>query len=613
VTGIKQIGTGGEPVVCVRDVSMAYKLYARPLDMLKEALLGGVRHDTFWALRGVSVSVCEGERLGIVGHNGAGKTTLLQLIAGNLKATNGQVVVNGRISSLLSQTPAWNLEETGLQNARFNLLIQGVSERRIRELVEEIIDFTELGAFIHHPVKTYSSGMAARLMFAIATAIEPEILIVDEVLGAGDGYFAGKAAERMQKFCARGRALLFVSHSTAAVQQMCNKALWLHNGSVRLHGEVEYVLKQYELDFRRSEDEALRARHIAAAANRTQTPLLDEVPERGCMRFRIVADKSAHFCATHYVRSIWIQGIGEGAMSVPTEFTDWTQGSTVAALDIVNSEWGRLHERHGEVSRTLAHVTGRRRGGQFTLRVPDDATGDVLNISVEIESAITDPDEELAVEYLDMVQGTWRPLACTGPRRDNSGWRRLRFHGSVAIASPEQAVKARQALVTAALPDVEIIGVYLTADDERTAVVKEREPFDLCVEVLFRRSPELADVGVKLSRSDGVYVFWQSSGLAGPNLADPTGTKIVKFRFDPNNIGAGEYHVTAQVSDGWDYPTNYPYRRVFARVIDAVGFQIAREIPELDFGVLNKRVKVEIHSVRAHGVDEVVIDTRAAE
>ena len=143
-----------EPVVSVEGVSMGYRLYAKPADMLREALFGGVRHDTFWALRDVSLNVYEGQRLGIIGHNGAGKSTLLQLIAGNLQPTTGHIAVNGRISSLLSLVPSWNPDETGLENIKFNLLIQGVDPREIPEKIDDIVDFTDLGPFIYQPLKT---------------------------------------------------------------------------------------------------------------------------------------------------------------------------------------------------------------------------------------------------------------------------------------------------------------------------------------------------------------------------------------------------------------------------------------------------------------------------
>ena len=222
---------------------------------MKELLFGGMHHDRFWGLRNVSLKVFEGERVGIIGPNGAGKSTLLKVICGGLRPSSGSVRTVGSISSLLSMVPGWHEDDTGIENIKYNLMVKGVPSARVPAIIDDIIDFTELGQFIFHPVRTYSTGMSARLSFAIATAIEPEILIIDEVLGTGDGYFAWKAMKRMQEFCARGRAIVFVSHSMASVQQMCDRAVWMQHGSVRLEGEVSYVLKQYELDFRKSEDE----------------------------------------------------------------------------------------------------------------------------------------------------------------------------------------------------------------------------------------------------------------------------------------------------------------------------------------------------------------------
>ena len=594
MSGIEELMDRGPAVVRVKNLSMAYKLYTKPIDLMKEAIFGGVRHDTFWALRDVSLTVHEGERVGIVGPNGAGKSTLLQVIAGNLQPTSGVVSVSGRISSLLSQAPAWNAEETGIQNIRFNLAIQGVPEKRISQLIEEIIDFTELGAFIYHPVKTYSTGMGARLMFALATAIDPEILIIDEVLGAGDGYFAGKAAKRMQEFCARGRALLFVSHSPAAVQQMCNKAVWIHNGSIRLQGEAEYVLKQYELDFRKAEDEAVRARHIAAAAQRTHAVTPDEVPDGDCLRFRIVADKARYLSGTHFIREIRVQGIGDRPIEVPLEFADLTQVGCKAALDLLGAEWGRVHERNGNLSRSLARATGRRLGGQFIVKLPGQITSSSLDIRIDVDSSSTDASEELMVETLDMVDGSWRPLACTGRRRASGGWQLSKFSATVAIPQPEQALETAQTITKNALPDVELLEVYLTSNDQRTVVIGEREPFEICVKILFRKSPDIADVGIKFSRADGVYVFWQSSGLSGSNLSNPSGVTTVKFRFDPNKFGASEFYINAHVSDGWLYPNNYPYAQIFARAVNAASFRIVPEMSDLDFGVVNERASIAV-------------------
>jgi lipopolysaccharide transport system ATP-binding protein len=576
---------------------MAYKLYNKPVDMLKEVFFGGVHHDTFWALRDISLTVHEGERLGIVGHNGAGKSTLLQVITGNLAPTKGNVSVKGRISSLLSLVPAWNLEESGVENIRFNLLVQGVSARRIPYLVEEIVDFTELGPFITHPVKTYSSGMSARLAFAIATAIEPGILIIDEVLGAGDGYFAAKAYKRMQEFCARGKALLFVSHSTSAVQLMCNRALWIHNGAVRLQGEVEFVLKQYELDFRRAEDEAIRAKHIGAAAKRFETVASDEIPNSGFVRFRLVAENSSHFSATHYVRAVRIFGLDVNPIEVALELADCNDVNCRAALDLFGSEWGRMHDRGDAVSRLLSRATGRRPGGQFMVRLPANLVQDSADITVEVESASTNQHEVLNLEFLDMTDGRWSSLAAKPRRRAAGKWQVSQFHGPINFPLPEVAKQTATRIAENSLPDVEILDAYIEVKDERAVIVRERDPFDVCVRVLFRNPPRMADIGIKFSRADGVYVFWQSSGLSGINLNSPRGEKLIRFRFEPNNLGAGEYFVNASVCDGWLYPDNYPYAQIFARAINAANFRIIPEMPEVDFGVLNTRAQVQVSAI----------------
>ena len=194
-------------VVKVKNASKAYSLYGKPRDVLLEAVFGGERHDVFWALRDVSFEVPEGERVGFVGPNGAGKSTLLKLITGNLMPTRGRIEVNGRVSAHPVAHVVPRPRRTGLENIRFNLVMNGVPKKQIPSLTEEIVNFTELGAFIHAPVRTYSSGMSARLSFTISTSITPDILVVDEILGAGDAYFAAKATLRMVELCKQGRAL----------------------------------------------------------------------------------------------------------------------------------------------------------------------------------------------------------------------------------------------------------------------------------------------------------------------------------------------------------------------------------------------------------------------
>ena len=401
----------GASIISVQAVAKAFPIYARPTDMLKEALLGGKRHDVFWALRDVSLSIKEKQRVGIIGPNGAGKSTLLQIITGNLQPTRGRVHVDGKISALLSLVPAWSLEDSGIENIRFNLLLQGCDPSRIPAITEEIVDFTELGPFIYQPVRTYSTGMGARLSFAIATALQPDILIIDEVLATGDAYFIGKAHQRMVDFCDRGRALVFVSHATDAIRRMCETVIWLQNGNVRLIGPAEHVLRQYEEDFRRSEDEVTRAAHRERSLSRRQHVALEDVVDDSLIRFRLIAADRGHFQSTHYVRSVRLAGLREAAEQVPLEFADLARPENHAALDLLGSEWGRIYERRGSPCRALIRMTGRRAGGHFLAKPDSRSARDDAIVSLEVELLSPEGTEPIAVEMLNVRKGEWDALA----------------------------------------------------------------------------------------------------------------------------------------------------------------------------------------------------------
>lgn len=580
------------PVIEIEHLSVAYQMYAQPSDQLKELIFGGVRHETFWALRDVSLTVNEGDKVGIVGPNGAGKSTLLKVVAGTMRATGGRVATHGRISSLLSMVPAWNEEETGIENIRFNLMLQGIEPRRIPDMIEDITEFTELGPFLFNPVKTYSTGMGARLSFGIATATEPDILIVDEVLGTGDGYFAWKAMKRMEEFCARGRAMILVSHSMSAIQSMCNRAIWMQTGEKRMDGEVNEVIAAYELDFRRSEDESLRTRHASTRASVTDA-VVGELTDETRVRLRITSQTGAPLFSSHYVSEIGIR-LGEGErVTIPFDLLDGSDEAVPAVLDVLNSEWARLHERDGRVCRVLTRLPGRNGGGQFVARLPAGSEGQSQAIEVDFTVQSEDQREALKVEVLDMSTGSWTPLVAGSSRKDGR-WTQLRFHRELAKPDAEAAERVMKEVALASLPDAEILSVNVRARNAQVTSVKEREPFDIEVRVMFHRSPELVDVGIKLTRMDGTYAFWQSSGQVGANIERPEGEKAFSFRFDPNVLGAGEYFVNAHVTNGWKFPENYPYSELYARKINAAMFRIVPEFNGVDHGVLNQRVKVDI-------------------
>ncbi|MFI3119313.1 MAG: ABC transporter ATP-binding protein [Methylococcaceae bacterium] len=222
--------------ISVMNLSKCYQLYAQPHDRLKQFLWRGRRQyfREFWALRDISFEVAKGEVLGIIGRNGAGKSTLLQLLCGTLTPTSGEVTVKGRVAALLELGAGFNPEFSGRENVFMSAAIMGLSQKEIEDRYEEIVDFSGIRDFIDQPVKTYSSGMYVRLAFSVATSVDPDILVVDEALSVGDGEFARKSFDRIMALKARGTTILFCSHSIYQVEALCQHALWLDNGQIRI-------------------------------------------------------------------------------------------------------------------------------------------------------------------------------------------------------------------------------------------------------------------------------------------------------------------------------------------------------------------------------------------
>lgn len=232
----------------VKDVGKVYKLYDKPSDRIKDALgFGRKKHYTeHHALKGVDMTIQQGECVGIIGTNGSGKSTILKIITGVLTPTSGEVIVNGRISALLELGAGFNMEYNGIENIYLNGTMIGFSKKEIDEKLEEILSFADIGDYVYQPAKTYSSGMFVRLAFAVAINIDPEILIVDEALSVGDVFFQAKCYHKFEEFKKMGKTIVFVSHDLSSISKYCDRVVLLNQGVKLGEGSPKKMIDTYK-------------------------------------------------------------------------------------------------------------------------------------------------------------------------------------------------------------------------------------------------------------------------------------------------------------------------------------------------------------------------------
>lgn len=369
-----------------QNVRKVYRLYdsvgEQALDVLGLAPLRfwrPIRFREFTALKDISLDVGHGERVGVIGRNGAGKSTLLKLLTGNFAPSAGTVRVEGAVQALMQVGLGFHPEFTGFENVQASLAYNGLQGNELTAAIEDVVDFVELGEFLDQPVKTYSMGMLSRLQFAAATAVKPDILVIDEMLGAGDAYFSAKSADRMGRLARSGCTLLLVSHASGQIMQFCDRVVWLEEGAIVMDGAPLAVIKAYEEFTQRLE----RARYSAAG-----------VTEDGSIIHK------------PWLRKRLLKDVLHGSSSAEAGY----------AVNAVHENGANISE--GGISRYAAHDDGLRIVSVRVLGVSGQPTsvlqtGEEANIEIEVEG---EKDGKFPCHFVILLfteDGRWLSRHCS--------------------------------------------------------------------------------------------------------------------------------------------------------------------------------------------------------
>jgi len=361
--------------------------------------------DVFWALEEISFDVRRGERVGLVGRNGAGKTTLLRIVAGQVSPSCGTVRVEGQVQALMELGTGFHPEFSAIQNMRTALALNGLRSDEIDTKIDEIVDFTELDGFLERPLREYSAGMYARLAFAVATSVKPGVLIIDEILGAGDAYFIGKCTQRVRDLAEDGTTILFVSHDLGSVQMLCERAIWLHGGTMRADGRCLSVAKSYQAHIREEEEKRLRAR--AMSLSRQQALAIGAAGgEQATSLYRLIGLNSAAPKLPCYVKEIRFGAADQTIETIAVGASD-SEGDARLLVDPVQLNWGKAQSFAAVRCRPYGDYGGRYCHAPFVMNWPPDVKTDRW---LELVIAPS-PSGPINIDAFDAVEKCYRALA----------------------------------------------------------------------------------------------------------------------------------------------------------------------------------------------------------
>jgi len=542
-----------DSVVEIQNLGKSYRLYSRPrwrvLDLIGFPVPATL-YKEICALRDLNLTIPAGQRIGIVGRNGAGKSTLLKLIAGLLVPTTGKVKVRGRVQVLMDVGTGFHPEFTGRQNVFASLGYQGVTGRLAETLFGDIVEFSELEEVIGNPLRTYSAGMQARLAFAVSTAIQPDILIIDEVLSAGDAYFIGKCMNRIQRLTLdRGATVLIVSHDVNSIQALCDRVIWLKEGRLYQDGDPLTVSKSYYQDIQAQENLRLRKQATKVEASRFQSIRRQASSETACspgtgiFRVFLLPDP----CGFEQAPRVAFVGLKD-------RYNHFIFRSDIGVCEssemrrLGNGAWGTAEVVQGVMSRAICVESFEELPG-FELGVPlgkDELFRDnilVLKALPSLQSRI----KVLIEENKELV-----PIGEILPQ-ETLRWQEYAFDLDIVTnlhsSGPDDPqVLSTKSVVTWEVPDPRIEAVrFVDLDGKTLTGIQEGDPLVVEVHYYSSRVVESPVFGMSIYLPDGRPFCRALNTLGGASIPHVHGRGVVYFQFSPFYGGPGEYIVSASI------------------------------------------------------------------
>ncbi|MCQ9424323.1 ABC transporter ATP-binding protein [Pseudomonas sp. LJDD11] len=543
-----------EPIIELASIAKMYRIFRSPRHRMIEALglpVARSAYDEFWATRNLTLTINPGERVGLIGRNGAGKSTLLKLIAGLIQPTEGHLNVRGKVQALMELGTGFHPEFTGRANVLSSLAYQGVTGARARKLLEDVLDFAELDEFIDKPVKTYSSGMYSRLAFAAATAVRPEILIIDEILGAGDAYFAGKSAKRMRALTAEGSTVLFVSHDMSAVQMICDRAIWIERGCIVADGDPIEIGRAYAASIRKQQELRLRAINLKLSRGELSELLTDSDQHRVSILRLISANDTAPVSplAVYEVRlerhAELIERVRVG------EALDDDRSQCVHLLTAQGyTNWGPpKRDVNGLGFREFKDCGGQFRHAPISIKVPL-GLGELAEYSVTIRHRGAAAGENLYLQIFDGLE--YVTLGSVSPADEAGQVISQRFELSapaLVLVDADAGVPSKRSEFEYGEGSAWIDGVDFVDQEQVSRCIFS---FGKCLDVNIRWGaradiPTMAFI-VCIYGMDGRCISQVLSPFVAATPEHRSG--LVKARFDPLLIGAGDYVISIGIFDG---------------------------------------------------------------